>query len=408
MSAASFPSAPPRRPARLLLSCALTAAVGAAVVMPPESGARLAGSPQSASAAAPSDSAAPATAPTAPVLTAAQREQDRKVDAAVDKALKYLAKNSKYDPNTRQRWWETGYGKNTAIASLCVMAFLARGHIPGEGPYGDILNEAVDFVVATQQSEGLLTLQSSHGPMYEHGISTLMLAEVLGMTAGKRNERVREALGRAVALILKAQKVNKNTRERGGWRYQPSSPDSDLSVSGWQLMAIRAAANCGVQVPKGHIDDAVEYVKNCAVRDGGFGYQPGNRPVPAMTGTGIVALEVCAKHNTDEARRGCDYLLRNVDRLRWGTYEHWFYAIYYTSQAVYQVKGNDDQARADPNNDWEKYRRKLEEIVLEKQLDDGTWPGAAGHDQAAGPAYRTAMCVLAMSVHCKYLPIYQR
>lgn len=353
--------------------------------------------------------AAMAVAAPASAQTAEDKKQDQRVDAAVEVALKYLASSSKVDSNTRLRWWDTGYGKNTAVSSLAVMAFLARGHVPGEGPYGEVINEAVDFVVASQQENGLLTFQSSHGPMYEHGISTLMLAEVLGMTTGPRSERIRKALGKAVSLILKAQEVPKDHRNQGGWRYQPTSGDADLSVTGWQLMAIRASANCGVAVPEKHINQAVAYVKSCSQRTGGFGYQPGNGPVPAMTGTGMVALEVCAKHNTDEAKGGADFLLRDVDRLRWGGYEHWFYAIYYTSQALYQVRGNDDSAKADPNNAWEKYRRKLELVCLENQAKDGTWPAAGGgHDAAAGPAYRTAMVVLAMSVHCKFLPIYQR
>ena len=40
--------------------------------------------------------------------------------------------------------------------------------------------------------------------MYQHGICTLMLAEV-GMTEGKLAEEVRKKLERAVQVILKAQ-----------------------------------------------------------------------------------------------------------------------------------------------------------------------------------------------------------
>jgi len=341
----------------------------------------------------------------------ARKRQDERVDAAVDKALKFIAAASKVDPNTGRRWWGTENAPNTAVTSVCIMAFLARGHVPGEGPYGKIIDEAVDFVVAAKQDNGLLCYVGgqSHGPMYEHGISTLMLAEVLGMTTGPRNDRVRAALGAAVNLILKAQQVNKPVGHFGGWRYQPGSGDADLSVSGWQVMALRAAANCGVEVPEKAIKLATDYVNRCAVPTGGFGYQPGHGAVPAMTGTGVLALEICSKHDTPQARRGVDYILGQSRDLRWGGYPYWFYTIYYVSQAVFQVKGPADNAAFDPKNEWEVFRSRLETLCLEAQSADGSWPAAGGgYDANVGAPFRSAMVVLALSVQYRFLPIYQR
>ena len=83
----------------------------------------------------------------------------------------------------------------------------------------------------------------------------------------------------------------------GGWRYQPSSNDSDISVTGWQLMALRAAKAAGCEVPSSSIDRAIAYLKRCAVKQGGgFGYQPSGGPNNARTGTGILALEICGEH----------------------------------------------------------------------------------------------------------------
>ena len=42
----------------------------------------------------------------------------------------------------------------------------------------------------------------------------------------------------------------------GGWRYTPDATDSDLSLSGWQLMSLHAAQQVGVEVPSGVIDGA--------------------------------------------------------------------------------------------------------------------------------------------------------
>ena len=56
-----------------------------------------------------------------------------------------------------------------------------------------------------------------HGPMYGHGFGTLFLAESHGTIADRElRRRVREALGRAVKVILDSQNAE------GGWRYQPT------------------------------------------------------------------------------------------------------------------------------------------------------------------------------------------
>ncbi len=78
--------------------------------------------------------------------------------------------------------------------------------------------------------------------MYHHGIATLMLAEVAGMTEGQLAKDIRDKLEKAVTVILIAQRTGKG-RDRGGWRYSvkdnKSGTDSDISVTGWQIMALR-------------------------------------------------------------------------------------------------------------------------------------------------------------------------
>src|SRR5205814_1427099 len=75
------------------------------------------------------------------------------------------------------------------------------------------------------------------------------------------DKRIRDRCAKAIELILRAQKVRKNELFRGGWRYTPDSSDADLSITVWQLMALRAAKNAGMDVPKQAIDDAVGYLK---------------------------------------------------------------------------------------------------------------------------------------------------
>jgi len=322
-------------------------------------------------------------------------EEDTRVDRATDKGLEYLARIQNSDGS-----WSYGSSpvKHSAVTSLAVLAFLAKGHTPGEGRYGDLINKGIDWVLGTSNAQtGLISENGSYwGSMYSHGTSTLMLAEAVGMTTGKREQKMREVLERAVKLTLQAQKVTrKEPLQQGGWRYTHVSVDSDISVTGWQLMSLRAAKNAGADVPLAAINDAVGYIKRSASGGGGFGYMGPSGTNRARAGTGILALELCGQHNTPEALAAAEWLMRNPPA--WPD-EFFYYAVYYCSQGMFQM--------GDKYSEF--YRPRLEALLLGLQRDDGSWPTYEGNDGQAGPAYTTSMAVLALSVKYHYLPIYQR
>jgi len=317
---------------------------------------------------------------------------------AIDNGLAWLRQNQQPDGD----WPHGTNAGTTAIASLAVMAFLARGHTPGEGPFGDAINTAVDFVLKSQQSEGakkgLLAYDDSNAVMYEHGISTVMLAEVYGMVDDARRARIDRALALAVQVILDAQAAEKsNPDDRGGWRYVPRSPDADISCTGWQLMALRAAANCGAAVPAGALRSGLDYVKRCAVSAGGFSYQSRRGdPNQARTGTGILSVILLGgDKNSAEISRAGDYLLANpADRA----VDFYYYAIYYDAQALNQLGGRY----------WQTLYPGLVDHLLTLQQTDGVFlPEGGGQETDLGPAYRTSMAVLALCVPYRYLPLYQ-
>jgi hypothetical protein len=314
-------------------------------------------------------------------------------DLAVKRGLDYLKATQKPDG----AWESGGFGRATSVTSLAVMAFLAAGHVPGEpGPYRENVERGVRYVISHQRGDGMLVTNTSHGPMYCHGISTLMLAEIVGMTSDPAlASQAREALTKAVKLILMAQNLAKNPDNAGGWRYQPSSRDSDISVTGWQVMALRAAKSAGCAVPSRNIDRAVDYLKRCAVPGGGFAYQPGQKPNNPRTGTGVLALELCGEHLTPEAKAGADYLAAHPPK--WSS-PYFFYEVYYCPQAMFQMGDKAFMA----------YYPKLVPILLDHQDRDGSWLSADGNDRSGGRNYCTAMAVLALAVEYRYLPIYQR
>ena len=328
------------------------------------------------------------------------------VEQSVDRALSYLAKNqatvtaAELARYARSKGWVDPTGSfgvrmrgNTGISGLCVMAFLAAGHTPGCGPYGKVIDRGIDYLIRTQQPNGMLTSKGgSHGPMYAHCIATLTLAEVSGMVSKERQKRLDAVLPNALGVILTAQKIQKDSRNAGGWRYKPDSRDSDMSLTGWAVMALRAGRLNGASVPKEAIKHAVEYILKCRYNDGGFGYQPGQGSKETLTGSAILCLSLCGEHKNKALIPAGDWIYKRIDQSRGGS--HYYYGMYYCSQGMFQLGGKY----------WEKWASKMYVTMLKDQSIDGSWTKHGGH----GPGYSTAMGVLAMTVSYRQLPIYQR
>lgn len=320
-------------------------------------------------------------------------ELEDRIDGSVQRAVAWLAK-SQFPSGA---WDAENYGPSTAATSLAIMSLMAAGHVPEEGPYGRQISKGVAWVLSEQQSNGLLVGQRrSHGPMYSHGIATLMLAEVVGMVRKDQSAAVQKGLEKAIKLILDAQNHPKGRQHDGGWRYQPTSGDSDLSVTAWQLLALRAAKDIGCDIPSQNIDRAIAYIKRLRVqRGGGFGYMAGHGATVTRSGTGIVALEVCGEHRTAETMAAANLILaRPLTRQ-----EHYFYyGAYYCTVGMYKVGGDE----------WQTARPVLYETILAMQNPSGFWKPIHGSEKGAGNVYATSMSLLALCIEYGYLPIYQR
>lgn len=350
----------------------------------------------------------------APVARAADDDEQtrrQRLDESLKKALEFLHKSQNKDGS-----WTGGPAYNPAITSLGVMAFLSAGHVPGEGPYGETVTKGITWVLDRQAENGLIAT-AGHQEMYHHGIATLMLAESAGMCDAKLGKRLKTAVEKAVEVILNAQR--KDGVHKGGWRYTRVGVDGDISVTGWQIMALRAAKNLGCDVPAERISDAVDYIIRCRdVNSGGFNYFPNSRLTPACTGTSILALKLClskADHEKqkDNLYKAAEYLMKEENRPKWGG-PHFSYSIYYASQAMFQLgvpekAGREEDKKPKPVVDyWKTFRPMLHKELLTNQKPEGNWHGADASSSGYGENYCTAMAVLALTVEYRYLPIYQR
>lgn len=338
-------------------------------------------------------------------------------DDAIDKGLEYLARQQ-----GNNGAWASRQGSDPAVTSLCVLSFMSAGNVPGEGKYGAVVDRGIRYVLDQQQRNGLIaTALMGQLEMYQHGICTLMLAEAVGMLPDRREaKRLREKLLLAVEIILKAQV--RSGEDRGGWRYTMRSNDSDISVTGWQIMALRAAKNVGCDIPAQHVEEAIKYINRCRdASSGGYRYQRFGQVTVPCTGTSMLALSLLDKkylqpdekkpdQPSEEACRAASYMLKNPLNPR---QQHFFYGVYYGAQAMFQI-GIERKADGDrPLNYWSGetgYRRLLHDLLLRQNPPKaaGFWSGFGWDDSNVGPNYCTAMAILALTVEYRFLPIYQR
>ncbi len=330
------------------------------------------------------------SAATLPALDLAD-QMNPAAKAAVDKALTFLANNQRADGSFNE-----ALGNTSGVVASIQIAFMAAGQVPGEGVYGHVTAKATQYLLSSAQSNGLLFRPEAGGQsMYHHGLATLALAEVWGMTA---DPRVRNAVQKAVDLICASQNA------KGGWRYQPKIADDDLSVTVMQLMALRAARDAGIAVPKEVIDAGIEYVKHChnpksQGKDGGFSYTPNAGSGLARTGAGVTSLQVAGDYRSTEVQEGVEYLLgcQPLGKREEENKEFRFYGLYYATAGIYLSQSIGTWGK----NAWNQWYPAVVKQLVAEQKPDGKWEGAHG-------LYNTAMGVVILSIPYRYLPLYQR
>ncbi|MBM3821430.1 MAG: terpene cyclase/mutase family protein [Verrucomicrobia bacterium] len=293
------------------------------------------------------------------------------VDRIYVKGLQYLLKNQVPDGY----WQETVYGKEPAVVGLSMVAMLAHGDDPEAGPYAGAIKRALNYVLKQQSDTGYIGRS-----MYNHGFSTLALAEAYGVV---QDDRLGPALTKAVRLILNSQSKNPH----GGWRYTPESGDADTTVSGAQMVALFAARNSGIAVPEEAIQKGLKYFVSMQTPDGGFGYTTAVSPNGPRTAIGCLVFALAKEKQSKTFQSAFDFLKKVQAE---SSFQHYF--IYYAAQAYFH---------ASPEA-WQTWNRANIRSLASSQNPDGSWEGQFG------PTFTTASSLLSLALNYRYLPIYER
>jgi hypothetical protein len=308
-------------------------------------------------------------------------ELTEKASQAIDKGLKFLLTIQKEDGS----WDSDGSGgRAVAITSLALMAFMAKAQFPGSGPYAEELDRAKNWLLkhAKERPDGYLGTV-----MYEHGLATLALSEMWGMTRDREDDdAIQKALEKAVLVIVRSQNSG------GGWRYQPQADGGeDTSCTQTVFHALASARQAGIMVPDETITKVIKYLKFAQNDEtGGFAYAPnGNANVShACSAGGTYCAQLAGQRDSEMVAAGLRYLKTQSSVMMKGG-GHYYYMHYYAIQAMVQA-GDDYYAEWYP---------QIRDELIRRQKENGAWHGGV---------YETPMAIIILATPHRYIPIYQR
>jgi len=313
---------------------------------------------------------------------------------------------------------------DVAATGLALLAFLGAGHDHIDGRYCWTVDDALQYLIRTQQENGELFVDDGRPTglvtrFYGHGIAALALVEAYGMTG---DPQLISPAQRALDYLAQTQHPT-----MGGWRYSPGV-NTDLSVTGWQLVALRSGQLAGLEVQPdtlARISKCLALCRDNASRPGLYRYNPwasptdpltrhGRLPSTVMTSVGVL-MELHLGCLSDDARlhAGAEQLLANLpqvgssrDGAPIGTLanpQRDTYYWYYGTQAMYYLGGDY----------WQAWARALEPLLTQSQSREGPLAGSWDPRRPVpdkwsaygGRLYVTALNLLSLEIYSRRLPL---
>jgi len=323
-------------------------------------------------------------------------------EAAVMKALKWLQKNQNSDGS----WGDaTPDGKNhyPSMTGLAMLCFLGHGETTESAQFGVTVKKGLDWMIENGiKNGGRMNMKDSfdkYGP-YEHGIATYALAEYYAMTKDPQ----------ALPLLKQAvDHITQNQSPAGGWAYRYDKADNDLSITGWQVQALKAASLGDLKMPNIHssLDKAVDWIEKMKGPNSGYKYTPSQDERYSLTGLGILC-RLFWNGKQGEVRKGMDWLLEvaaKSEPVQYGHPKANLYTWYYHTQACLMFGGKA----------WETWNGWFQNEMVKSQSADGSWPkmnagsigGLQEGDSKNSAVYRTTLSTLMLEVFYRYMPSFK-
>ena len=279
---------------------------------------------------------------------------------------------------------------------MALLPFLGSGQThKSSGIYQNHVAKGVYWLLKHQKPNGDLSADA-YQPMYSHGIAAIALCECYGMT---HDRQLKNAAQLAVNFIEMAQ-----NKGNCGWR-DMHGDDGDISVTGWQMMALKSAQIAGLQVDRDCLGKVQNWLKLCAKgRTGGqYSYLPNQEPTPTNTAIGALCSQYLGQAHDDSAMvESVNCLLDNIpDAQRSRNCYYWYYA----TMAMRNYLGPE----------WDTWNRQMRKVLIlsqEKQgCASGSWdpehPSADEWGAHGGRLMATSFGALTLEVYYRLMPLYR-
>ena len=320
-------------------------------------------------------------------------------EAAVQAGLKWLAKVQQKDGS----WSLIGPYSNgardenlAAATAMALLAFQGNGNTHQKGEYKRNVAAGWKWLLARQDAAGnFFRTGPYHQRFYTEGQCTIAICELYGMS---KDERFREPAERAVRYCVRSQGT------AGGWRYSPRE-DSDVSVTGWILMAMQSARMAGLEVPTQTFERADRFLDSVSTAGGSrYPYQRNQQASNVMTAEGLLCRQYLGwKRDDPRLVEGVQWLIQPENLIgREGRRDVYYW--YYATQTLHHMEGEY----------WKRWNGVMRQVIPEQQVktgrEEGSWdpikPRRDRWDQDGGRLFVTCLSIYMLEVYYRHLPIY--
>ncbi|MDA1232976.1 MAG: terpene cyclase/mutase family protein, partial [Planctomycetota bacterium] len=316
---------------------------------------------------------------------------------AVERGLAWLASTQSPDGHWSIRGFpgDATFQADSAATGLALLAYLGAGYTHQSGKYQHVVDRGVKWLLEHQKPNGdLFADELEFVWLYSHGMASIALCEAYGMT---KDPELKGPAQRALNFIIASQHP-----EFGGWRYRPGF-ESDTSVSGWQLMALKSGEMSGLVVPKKTYAGVSKWLDSVQSKKdiGQFSYHPAKEVSPTMTAEGLLMRQYLgAKRNDAQLIAGANFLQTRLPDFGQRDSYYWYYA----TQVMFHMQGEH----------WNAWNSNLRDTLVESQTKDGAFSGSWDPARptpekwanSGGRHYVTCLNLLMLEVYYRHLPLY--
>ncbi len=340
---------------------------------------------------------------------AMQNGASKESEAAVDAALIWFAAHQAVDGSwstemsdkpcngrCRHGTIEIGSPKRIAATGLALLCFLGAGHTHKQGDYRDVVYKAINYLTNAIKTNlpnardfrpnGRFLADNAPYEMYEHGIAVLAMCEAYEMTA---DSILRMPCEVGIDFIQRSQHPD------GSWGYRPST-SGDLSIVGWQMMALKSAKKIGFKVRSEVIQRMDKFLDSQQSESGSYyGYRSTQKEA-CTTSIGLLIRLYRGWSRTDpRILKGTQYI------ADLGPSSDGIYYNYYATQLLFHMKFEK----------WAQWNVTNRDYLVREQAKEGhekgSWYFGRSHfNEVGGRLYCTAMATLTLEVYYRFMPIY--